>query len=509
MPRLSLFATLGPRGGEDRPVPDGPALKSQDPGALPVPVRPRGSKLHTAEPVHVEVLPDRVFSGRILHRGRIVPAEIGVSEEGRILKVAPDVRGRRRIDLGEAILLPAAIDLHVHFRDPSPPGAIEDFTSGTLQAALGGVGAVVDMPNTEPPTTTLDRLVEKEGRVEGRSEVDVLLLAALQARTRVEELARRAAGFKLYMAPTTGDLAVPPGEDVRALLERVAKAGSAVHVHAEDPRLFRDPLHPSDPEGWDAKRPGRSELSALRSLLPLPEGLLMHLAHATTAEAVHAGREAGMSVEATPHHLLLHATAHQDARWKVNPPLRSRAERDGLYASFQEGEVTMLASDHAPHPLGAKEGRFDEAPSGVPGVETMLPLLLARVREGELSLGTLVGAACRRPAFFLGLPRGQLAPGLEANFLVVDFRERRAIQGRDLHAPCGWTPFEGKEGIFPREHYHLGRRIVEDGEFVGDRAGRLLHRGTLRAERPGPRRPGGSARGAMPPAEPPHVPAPS
>ncbi len=456
-----------------------------------MPARPRGSKLHAPGPAHVEVQPDRVFSGRILHRGRIIPAELGVSEEGRILKVAPDVRGGRRIDLGEAILVPSAIDLHVHFRDPSPPGAVEDLESGTLQAALGGVGAVVDMPNTDPPTTTLERLEAKESRVVGRSHVDVLLLAALQDRTRVEELAARASGFKLYMSPTTGNLAVPPGTDIRSLLERVARAGSAVHVHAEDPRLFQGDLHPSDPEGWNAKRPVRSELSAVRSLLPPPPGLLLHLAHATSAESVRVAREAGLSVEATPHHLLLHATAHQDARWKVNPPLRSRADRDALYESFREGWVTMLASDHAPHPLGQKEGKFEETPSGAPGVETMLPLLLSRVREGELSLPTLVRASARRPALFLGLPRGHFSPGMEANFLVIDFRDRRTIRARDLHAPCGWTPFEGKEGIFPREHYHLGERIVEDGEFVGGRSGRLLHRGAGRAPGPAPPAPVG------------------
>lgn len=409
---------------------------------------------------------------------------MGVSEEGRILRVGRSVEGRRRVDLGEQLILPSATDLHVHFRDPSPSGSFESFESGTLQAALGGVGAVVDMPNTEPPTTTPERLRAKIARTGGRANVDILLLAALAPGARVEELASEASGFKLYMAPTTGDLGTPSGAELRTLLERVARAGSALHVHAEDPGAFVGGRPARNPEDWSAARPVESELSALASLAPLPEGLLLHLAHATALPVVEKARAAGLSTEATPHHLLLAATPHQDARFKVNPPLRSAGDRQLLFDAFREGKVTMLASDHAPHGTEAKERPFAEAPSGMPGVETMLPLLLARVRAGELSLNALVAAACRRPAMFLGLPRGQLLPGMEANFLVVDFRQVKRLRAKELHAPCGWTAFEGHEGVFPREHFLRGERIVEDGEFVGDHSGHYLRRGAFRAEPP-------------------------
>lgn len=420
-----------------------------------------------------------MYEGRILHRGRIISAEVGVGEDGRILRVAPAVPGGKRVSFGESLILPSATDLHVHFRDPGPTGSIESFETGTLQAALGGVGAVVDMPNTLPPTTNLARLEEKMRRVVGRSYVDVLLLAALVPGARVEPLARVASGFKLYLSPTTGDLPTPSLSERRELFEQVAAAGSAVHVHAEDPALFPPHSSPANAEGWDRARPTRSELSAVESLLPPPPNLLLHLAHATTVAAVEKARAAGLSTEATPHHLLLSATAGEGARFKVNPPLRSSAQRRELFEAFRDGKVTMLASDHAPHPAEEKDRPFAKAPSGVPGVETLLPLMLARVRAGDLSLGTLVAAACRRPAMFLGLPRGQLAPGLEANFLVVDFRQGRTIRGRELHAPCGWTPFEGLEGVFPREHYLRGQRVVEDGEFVGAHGGRCLRRGAL------------------------------
>ena len=158
----------------------------------------------------------------------------------------------------------------------------------------------------------------------------------------------------------------------------------------------------------------------------------------------------------------------------MNPPLRTEGERRELWEAFCRGEVPILASDHAPHPRDAKELPFERAPSGVPGVETMLPLLLARVRSGELELATLVSAACDRPARWLGQPQGRIAVGHRANLIVVDFKLRSKVEGKRLHSPCGWTPFEGWEGIRPREHYRDGERIVEDGEFVGRPTGRVV-----------------------------------
>lgn len=442
-----------------------------------MPVRPRGSRLHRREPARAGVPPEEVLEGRILHHGRLISAEVGIAE-GRIVQVARSVSGGRRVDLHDALVLPSATDLHVHFRDPGPPGAVESFATGTVQAALGGIGAVVDMPNTEPPTTDLERLEAKEARVRSRASVDVLLLAALTPRSRVAELGARASGFKLYLAPTTGDLAPPPTADVRALTEEVARTGSALHVHSEDPTTFHDLASPLvDPVGWNAARPPEGEISGLERLLPAPEGLLLHVAHATTAATVDRALSAGASVEATPHHLLLSAPMLHDATGKVNPPLRSAEDRSALFERFRQGRITMLASDHAPHALSEKERPFPLAPAGVPGVETMLPLLLEQVRRGELPLDVLLRAACRRPALFLGLPRGSVTRGMEADLLVIDFRDRRTLHGRELHAPCGWTPFEGREGVFPRAHYLRGQKIVDDGEFVGGLPGKLLRRG--------------------------------
>ncbi len=395
------------------------------------------------------------------------------------MAVKVSLTGGKRHELGEQVLLPSAVDLHVHFRDPGPPGVAESFDTGTLQAAYGGVGAVVDMPNTLPPVDSVEHLKEKQERAHGRSRCDVLLYAALLPRSPVEALGARAAGFKLFLSPTTGDLPIPSWEELPALLERVAATRLPLHVHGEDPSAFGDLASAGDARAWDRVRPASSEERALSRLLPGPASLKLHLAHLTTRKGVELARTFGVSAEVTPQHLLLSAPPSPDGRWKVNPPLREEGERAALYGEFAQGRVPMIASDHAPHPLAEKERPFPLAPAGMPGVETSFPLLLAKVRDQELTLPTLVEAFCERPARFLGLPRGGIAPGLEADFIAVDFRALRRIRADDLHAPCGWTPFEGFPGIFPTLHLLRGELLLSGGEYVGSAHGRVLRPGDL------------------------------
>jgi dihydroorotase len=183
---------------------------------------------------------------------------------------------------------------------------------------------------------------------------------------------------------------------------------------------------------------------------------------------------AGHSFEVTPHHLLQAAGKGTDPRWKVNPPLRDEADRAALFEEFRSGRVPCLASDHAPQSRESKELPFERAPSGVPGVETMLPLLLEACRLGTVPLPVLIAAACDHPARWLGMPVGRIAPGHRADLLVIDFRDRATVRARDLHAPCGWTPFEGRSAVFPRHHFLHGEPIVEDGEYVGRPTGRVV-----------------------------------
>jgi len=413
------------------------------------------------------VAAERVLAGRAWLGGRLQPIEVGVDADGRISALGRNVPGGRRHDVGDAVILPAATDPHVHLREPGGDPEVESIASGTLAAALGGVGLVGEMPNTEPAVTSVDRLEEKAERVRRRAAVDVLLYALPREVRAVAPLARRAGGFKIYLSPTTG-IGEPPAEDrLRELLEAVARVDLPLVVHAEDPRGFVPAPPALTPISWDAARPATAEQAAVRTLLPGPARLRLHVAHATSSSTVAAVRDAGVSCEASPHHLLLSTALGRDARFKVNPPLRDEATRAALWKEYAEGRLPIVASDHAPHSAESKARPFPDAPSGVPGVETGVPLLLAMVARAELSLEVFLRTACDRPARLLGQPVGRLAVGHYANLLVVDFRRRRPVRADRLHTRCGWSPFEGFDAVFPREHWRHGERIVDGEEYVG------------------------------------------
>jgi dihydroorotase len=415
-----------------------------------------------------------VLAGRAWIRDRLQPVEIGIDDNGRIVRIGRSIPGVERHDVGDSIILPSATDLHVHFREPGPPESDENLATGTQQAALGGVGLVADMPNNTPAVASVDRVEEKIERARGRMAVDLLIYALANEGRRIGRLAKVAGAFKLFLAPTSEVEEAPAPEAVRAILKAVATSGLSLSVHAEDPRKFRaiDPIR--NLEDWDHHRPVEAEMGGVSELLPDPESLRLHVAHVTAARVAQMVGTSANSFEVTPHHLLLSTRSVPDTQRKVNPPLRSERERAELWEWFRSGRVPCLASDHAPHPASLKDLAFVRAPSGMPGVETMLPLLLAKVRSSDLDFATLLRAACDRPARWLGVPQGRLAVGCRANLLVVDFRARVSIAARHLHAPCGWTAFEGWEAIFPVEHYLDGRRIVAAGEFQGTTTGRVV-----------------------------------
>jgi len=434
----------------------------------------RGHRRHEADP-DVSEAPAWILAGRAFVRGKLQPVEIAIDGAGRIQSIGRIRSGAPRHDVGESVILPAATDLHVHFREPGMGADVEDLASGTLEAALGGVTLVGEMPNTQPPVTDPERLAAKAARVPGRAAVDVLLYAQPTQDRALEALSRSAGAFKVYLSPTTGVDAPPALDAIPPLLERLSDLALPVSVHAEDPGAFPTLPPAEDARAWDATRPATAEARALGPLIDRPTALRLNVAHVTTRASVERLRRAGLSFEASPHHLLLSTdSAGKDPRTKVNPPLRSEAERAGLWAAFARGEIPCLASDHAPHPAEAKATDYARAPSGMPGVETMVPLLLAKVRNTELALPVLLAAACDRPARWFGQPLGRIAPGHRANLLVVDFKHRTTLSAGRLHAPCGYTAFEGWEAIFPREHYRDGHRVVQDGEYVGARDGRVV-----------------------------------
>ena len=208
-------------------------------------------------------------------------------------------------------------------------------------------------------------------------------------------------------------------------------------------------------------------------------GARLHVAHVSVRDSLAAIRRARaarvpVSCEVTPHHLLLNDRSEMGALAKANPPLRSRDDQAALWSALASGAIDSVGSDHAPHTLEEKRAAFEEAPSGVPGVETGFPLMLKAVKDGRLSLARCVDACCAAPARRIGANKGKIAVGYDADIVAVSMREVVKITDEAMHSKCGWTPFAGMEAIFPKMAMVRGRAVVRNGALEAERAGALL-----------------------------------
>lgn len=411
-----------------------------------------------------------VVEGKCFVSGRFEQCCIGI-EDGRIVKVAKVLDGDRVYRFGSKAVLPGAIDVHVHFREPGMTQK-EDFETGSLAALHAGVTCVLDMPNTSPPTTTVAAIREKRRLASSKSFADFGLFAGVRPGIDVQGLAKEAVGFKLYMASTTGELLVPSLEQVKGELAEIASSGKVLAVHAEDEKLRRKEPERSL-EDHLKNRHNECEASAIRKIKDAAKGCRVHICHVSAKESIPLIVEgAPTTCEVTAHHLLLDKDAKLGARGKVNPPLRRREDRYALFSALREGAFDVIASDHAPHTIDEKDEDFDYAPSGMPGVETTVPLMLRLATERDLDLAGVVMRVCQRPGEIFGLRKGKIAEGYDADLMVVDFDRITTITSEILLSKCGWSAFEGVSAIFPKAVFARGEVMMEDGHQVGESKGR-------------------------------------
>ncbi len=400
-----------------------------------------------------------IIKGTAYINGEFEKCYIGI-KRGKIDFVKKSLKTNEEIKRFEGVILPAGTDLHVHFRDPGMTDK-EDFYSGSKSAVCGGITTVMDMPNTIPPTNTYSRLKEKIKIGEKKSVIDFGLYGLLDE--DVEKMKELTNFFKVFLASSTGAETIGYDE-LTDLLQKAHADDLDVAFHCEKQKYFNE-LEEEDLSDHNAHRPLKSELKAIRELndLPLKNKYICHL---TAKESLKMVKEYGYIGEVTPHHLLLSEEALLGAFGKVNPPLRDDLRRYRLWEAFERDQIDIISSDHAPH-LEEEKDDFGKAPCGVPGVETMYPLLLDMVARGEISISTVIESISLNPAKRLGLDKGKIEEGYRTDIIVIDFRERETIQGEKLHHKCGWTPFEGFQGIFPRTVISNGKTLVEDKRFVG------------------------------------------
>lgn len=399
--------------------------------------------------------PEWVLSGGTVHTpSGPVQTDVGVAD-GRIVGIG-EFPGARKFDCGGLDILPGVIDSQVHFREPGLEHK-EDLETGSRAAVLGGVTAVFEMPNTNPNTDTADRVHDKLRRAHHRMWCDHAFYVGATA-DNAENLAELeripgTAGVKIFMGASTGSLLV--AEDAK--LARVLASGRRrVAIHAEDEERMnarKDLRVEGDPASHPVWRDDESAMLATQRILRLAREARrpIHILHVTTpAElAVIAQHRDIATCEVTPQHLTLEA---EDAYPRLgtyaqmNPPIRSRAHVRGLWHWLQQGVPDVIGSDHAPHTLEEKARTYPASPSGMPGVQTLLPLMLNHVAEGRMTLDRLIDMTSAGVQRVFGLVgKGRIAVGYDADFTVVDRKGRFAVTDEWLASRCGWSPFTGME----------------------------------------------------------------
>lgn len=430
---------------------------------------------------------DVVVEGQAYLKSGLIKCCIGI-DDGKISAIKKIIKGDRHFDYGDKLILPGAIDSHVHFRDPGLTHK-EDFETGSLAAAFGGVCCVIDMPNTIPQTITLETLKDKIAIATRKSFVDFGLFAGVNERSDIDVLSEHATALKIYLASTTGDMNIPEYDSLPSIFKKIEKTGKTVSVHCEDDALIDGNIKPSSLNDHLRSRPKQSEVSGIKRAISTAGNAKLHLCHISSKESVdlikrlkspvkkreeptESGHKATVSKplftsEVTPHHLFLNSDSELGAYGKVNPPLRGLNDQNALWTALREGMIDTMASDHAPHTVEEKES-FQRAPSGLPGVETMVPLMLSQVKHGKFDLHRLISAVSVKPAHLFGLNKGILEEGQDGDLIVVDMREERMIKGKELHSKCGWTPFEGFDGVFPRSTFVRGDAVIKDWSVEGE-----------------------------------------
>jgi len=426
---------------------------------------------------------DLTVEGKIYWNGGFETACLGI-ENGKIVAIKKSLKSDQHLNVGTNLILPCGIDLHVHFRDPGFPQK-EDFSSGSLAAAFGGISCVFDMPNTQPPVNSISALQEKRQIASEKSYIDFGLYGTVTDDNigKIAELSPLCHGYKIFLGSTTHAFDLR-SKNLPIALHETSRTKKPTMIHAEDEYCLKkhEDIERTLIDHLRCRSAECEEL-ALKNVLTSVQDLNspIHICHLSSCEGFETlrNRPPHISVGVTPHHLLfdVHKISSHPTWYKTNPPIRSSFDRETLWHGVNHGGIDVIESDHAPHTMEDKDVEFSQAPVGIPGVETMYPLFLALVKKEQMKLGTLLSLLCERPAQIMHLPKGKLEVGRDADFIIVDFKKTDTIKTGNLHSRSGWTPFEGYAALFPTLVFIRGEKIIDDrqmlvkpgfGKFIGD-----------------------------------------
>ncbi|MFA6992060.1 MAG: dihydroorotase [Candidatus Gracilibacteria bacterium] len=407
---------------------------------------------------------------KILLKNGLVVSGAGVSEKDVLVdggKIAEIVR-RGNVKIGKDVkvidcdgkmILPGLIDAHVHFRTPGFEYK-EDWTTGSKAALHSGVTTVLDMPNNDPPVTGEVGLAKKRDVIKGKSFVNYGLFVGYTG-DNVDWInkTKNVAGVKVYMAHSTGKMGVEHFEDVFKKCEKL------IVVHAEDQRIIseNEKKYLAEYYGREVDVSVHSKIHSVEAAVKSVEQACklaekyshdLHVAHVSSDEEIEiikkykekSGGKYRISCEVAPHSLLLSDDDYEvlGNLIKINPAVRERSEIFSVWKALKFGDIDMIATDHAPHTLEEKKQSYVKVPSGVPELDTLLPILLNAVNDEGLTIEEVVILCCEKPSKIFGLNgKGLIKEGFDADLVVVDMEKEWTVNKKNLFTKCGWSPYEG------------------------------------------------------------------
>ena len=389
-------------------------------------------------------------------------------------------------DATNKIILPGIIDTQVHFREPGSTDA-EDLESGSRAAVLGGVTSVFEMPNTNPPTSNLVEFEKKLQLAKNRmfSNYAFYFGATPENTNQLSKLKnlKGCCGVKLFAGSSTGNLLVDKEADIEKV---ISNSDRIVSIHSEDEEILnlrkkfikKGNVH-SHPE-W---RNTDSAMSSTRRVVKIAEryNKKIHVLHVTTKEEVDflAMHKKNVTFETTPQHLTLYAPDCYNKLGtyaQMNPPLRTKDHYDRLWTAIKNNIVDVLGSDHAPHTKKNKKKEYPESPSGMPGVQTIFPVMLDHVNNGRLTLEQLIKLMCENPCRIFGIKnKGFIKENFDADLTIVDMKKDQTIKDEMMASKCGWTPFNNyKVKGFPVATIVNGNIVMSEGKIISKAQGQPL-----------------------------------
>jgi dihydroorotase len=417
-------------------------------------------------------------NGSCFINGKVQKADIGILNK-KIVKIGDLDKDKSKVlDVTDRVILPGIIDTQVHFREPGSTDS-EDLESGSRAAVLGGVTSLFEMPNTNPPTANLEEFEKKLQAAKNRMHSNYAFYFGATP-DNIEQLSKLkdvkgCCGVKLFAGSSTGNLLVDKEADIEKV---ISSSDRIVSIHSEDEdiiKLRKKFIKKGDVHSHPIWRNVECAISSTRRVVKIAERYdkRIHVLHVTTKEEVDflAMHKKNVTFETTPQHLTIFAPDCYDnlgTYAQMNPPLRTKDHYDRLWVAIKNNIVDVLGSDHAPHLKKNKDKEYPNSPSGMPGVQTIFPIMLNHVNNGKLSLKQLIDLMCENPCKIFGIKnKGFIKEGYDADLTIVDMNKEVTITNEMIASKCGWTPFHNfKVKGFPVGTIVNGNLVMQNGKIL-------------------------------------------